>query len=188
LNRPVAPDPYSVLPPLPKFLLTSDDIRDGEPLALPQTAEGGNVSPQLAWSGFPEATASFLLSCFDPDAPREGGMWHWMVADIPTAVTSITSGSARSMVRAVASRFFRAGPSTGIDESVDLPNGLGGPGYLGAAPPKGDRVHRYFFAVAALDVAHLELPHGRRTAPALVAATAIPHAIARAVLVGTFQR
>jgi len=188
MSRPVAPDPYSVLPPVPHFTLTSDDISPGEPLAAPQTADGGNVSPQLAWEGFPDTTASFLLTCYDPDAPREGGFWHWLVADIPVTVTSVPAGNATSVVKAIASKFFRPPSSIGVDEATDLPNGLGTYGYLGAAPPKGDRVHRYIFAVHALDVATLELPHGRKTAPELVAATAVPHTLARAVLIGTHQR
>jgi len=188
MNRPVAPDPYTVLPRVPSFTLVSDDITDGQPLAAPQTAAGGNVSPQLAWSGFPEATQSFLLTCYDPDAPREGGLWHWLVADIPVTVTSIPAGNTLSGIRALASKFFRSASSIGVDEAMDLPNSLGTVGFLGAAPPKGDRLHRYLFAVHALDVAHLELPHGRKTAPALTAATAIPHTLARAVLVGTCQR
>ncbi len=188
LKRPVAPDPYSVLPPVPAFTLTSEDIVNGKPLAPAQTSEGGSVSPQLAWSGFPAETLSFMLTCYDPDAPREGGFWHWLVTDIPVTVTSVASGTAISMVKSLASRFFRQPSSIGVPESVDLPNSLGTPGFMGAAPPKGDRVHRYFFAVHALKVAHLELPHARRTAPALVAATAIPFTLARGVIVGTCRR
>ena len=187
MNRPVAPDPYSVLPPVPAFDLASDDFLHGQPLAPPQTAAGGSVSPQLSWSAVPDA-ASYLLTCFDPDAPREGGFWHWVVADIPPSVTSVVSGNATSMVRTLANRFLHTTSSIGVPESVDLPNGVGSYGYLGAAPPKGDRVHRYFFAVHALNVEHLELPHGKRTAPALVAATAVPFTIARAVLMGTHKR
>ena len=187
-NRSVAPDPYSVLPQVPKFLLTSTDIEDGKVLSAAQTNEGGNVSPQLSWSGFPEETKSFLLTCFDPDAPREGGMWHWLVANIPNTVTSIPAGNSASLVKVIASRFFRPASSIGVEEALDLPNGAGTVGFLGAAPPKGDRTHRYYFAIHALDVEQLELPHGRRTAPDLVAATAIPHTMARAVLIGTYQR
>lgn len=188
MNRPVAPDPYSVLPPVAEFLLTSDDFEPGQPLASPQTAEGGSISPQLAWSGFPGETQSFLLTCYDPDAPRESGFWHWLVADIPIDVTSIPAGPNVSVVKAIVGKIFRPTSSIGVEEAVDLPNTLTLYGYYGAAPPKGDRVHRYIFAVHALDVAHLELPHGRRTDPALVAATAIPHTLGRAVLIGTFQR
>jgi len=188
MKRPVAPDPYSLLPSVPKFTLTSTDIRDGEALQLAQTSEGGNVSPQLSWSGHPEETLSFFLTCFDPDAPREGGFWHWVVADIPPSVTSVPPGLAKSVVKVIASRIFQPSSSVAVAEAVDLPNGMGTVGFLGASPPKGDRPHRYLFAVHALDVAHLELPHGRRTAAALVAATAVPHTLARAVLTGTFRR
>jgi len=187
MNRPVAPDPYSVLPPVPSFVLTSDTVRQGEPLPVAHTADGGNISPQLSWSGFPSETQSFLLTCFDPDAPR-GGCWHWVVADIPASVTSIPEGTSASALKVVASRFFRPSSSTGVDEAVDLPTTLGSVGFMGAAPPKGDRVHRYIFAVHALDVDHLDLPHGRKTDPALVAATAVPHTLARGVLMGTYQR
>jgi len=188
MNRPVAPDPYSILPSVPSFLLTSDSIRAGEPLPLAQTGEGGNISPQLSWSGFPPETQSFLLTCFDPDAPRQGGFWHWVVADIPASVTSIPEGAGSSVLKSVANRFFKSSSSTGVEGAIDLPGTIGTVGFMGAAPPKGDRAHRYFFAVSALDVAHLDLPHGRKTAPALVTATAVPHILARAVLMGTYQR
>ncbi|MDR2974161.1 MAG: YbhB/YbcL family Raf kinase inhibitor-like protein [Propionibacteriaceae bacterium] len=163
-------------------------MTNGKPLALEQTADGGSISPQLTWSGYPPQTQSFLLTCYDPDAPREGGFWHWLVADIPVTVTSIPSGSAIGRIKALANRFFRPPSSIGVPEAIDLPNSAGLPGFMGAAPPKGDRAHRYFFAIQALEVAHLELPHGRKTAPALVSATAIPYTIARGVLMGTFQR
>ena len=187
-DRPVAPDPYSYLPQVPIFQLTSTDIENGQELPLVQTADGGSISPQLSWSGFPEETRSFLLTCFDPDSPKEGGTWLWLVADIPVTVTSVASGNSMSMMKSIASRFFRPASSIGFEEALDLPNDRGTLGYAGAAPPKGDRAHRYYFAVHALDVETLELPHGRRTAPDLAAATAVPHTIARAVLMGTRQR
>jgi len=187
MKRPVAPDPYSVLPPVAGFTLTSDSIRQGEPLPIAQTGQGGNVSPQLSWSGFPPDALSFLLTCYDPDAPREGG-WHWVVADIPPSVTSIPQGSSASFLKVVARCFFTPPSSIGVAEAIDVPCFMGIVGYLGALPPKGDRAHRYIFAVHALDVAHLELPHGTKTAPALVVASAVPHTLARAVLMGTYQR
>ena len=187
-DRPVAADPYSLLPRVPLFSLTSTDISDGQPLPTAQTSDGGSISPQLSWSGFPLETKSFLLTCFDPDSPKEDGLWLWLVADIPSDVTSIPAGNSTSMMKALASRFFRPASSIGVEEAIDLPNGSGTVGFSGAAPEKGDRVHRYYFAVHALDVETLELPHGRRTAPDLAAATAVPHTIARAVLMGTHQR
>jgi len=187
-NRPVAPDPFVALPPVPAFVLTSDDMRDGEPLRRAQTAAGGSVSPSLSWSAFPEATRSFLLTCYDADAPHAGGVWHWVVGDIPASVTSVPTGNRRSIARALVSVVVRPASSIGEPEAVDLPSTMRATGFLGASPPKGDRAHRYFFAVHALDVARLALPRGRTTPPALVAAAALPHTLARAVLMATHQR
>jgi len=187
-NRPVAPDPYAALPPVPAFTLTSDEVHDGEPLGRAQTLAGGSVSPSLSWSGFPEATRSFLLTCYDPDAPRSGGAFHWVVGDIPVFVTSVPVGKRRSVPRTLAGIIVRPASSIGEPDATDLPSTMRATGFLGASPPKGDRAHRYIFAVHALDVARLALPRGRTTPPALVVAAAVPQTLARAVLVGTHQR
>ena len=51
LDRPVSPNPYNLLPPVPSFSVTSRDISDGRPLKDDQVAAKGNTSPQLSWSG-----------------------------------------------------------------------------------------------------------------------------------------
>jgi hypothetical protein len=170
LDRPVAPDPYSMLPAVPGFTLTSEGVADGQPMDqrfVHGSAGGQNVSPQLSWSGFPAATRSFVVSCLDPDAPTGSGFWHWMAVGLPAAVTSLAAGA-------------------------DLPEGafcvrndFGERGYGGPAPPPGDRPHRYFFVVHAVDVDRLDVTPD--VSPAVVAFNLAFHTLARATLTPTYQ-
>src|SRR5690606_41665439 len=76
------------------FTASSTDIAAGETLPVPQRsgifgAGGEDRSPQLSWSGFPAETRSFVVTCYDPDAPTASGFWHWAVVDIPASVTEL---------------------------------------------------------------------------------------------------
>lgn len=86
------PDPYAPLADVPAFELTSTDIVDGERLD-DKLAGDDATSPQLAWSGFPEGTKTFAVTCFDPDAPTASGFWHWSAFNIPADVTELPSGA-----------------------------------------------------------------------------------------------
>src|SRR5437868_15349043 len=96
LDRPVAPDPYELLPQVASFTLLSSDVEDGKPMdaefAHP-SAGGRNVSPQLSWSGFPAETRRFTVTCFDPDAPTGSGFWHWVLVNLPADVTELARGA-----------------------------------------------------------------------------------------------
>ena len=69
-------NPYDFLPPVASFQITSNDINDGETLAMPHVsgifgAGGEDVSPHLSWTGAPDNTHSYAVTCFDPDAPTD---------------------------------------------------------------------------------------------------------------------
>lgn len=172
LQRPIAPNPYEMLPAVPSFTLTSADMADGAPLPPIHSLDGGNISPVLSWAGFPNETQSFLVSCFDADAPTPAGYWHWTVVDLPTDITQMEQGWGESDLMLAGAAFH-------------VRTDGGAFSYEGAAPPPGDHPHRYFFAVHALDVETLDLSH--EDSPTKVAFTALFHTIARAVIVPTFQ-
>lgn len=175
LDRPVAPDPYSLLPAVARFPLQSADIADGaamDPSHAHHSVGGANQSPALEWSGYPEETRGFLVTCFDPDAPTESGFWHWLAVGLPASVSSLERGAGANGGGALPAGAFH------------VRNDMGAPQYDGAAPPQGDRAHRYFFAVHALDTDDLGL--GPDATPAVVAFTAGFHVLARGILVPTF--
>ena len=161
------------------FTLTSPDIPSGG--TVPQHFEfdgfgcsGRNESPALQWSGAPEGAKSFALTVYDPDAPTASGFWHWAVADIPLAVTELAEG---------------AGDETGSGlpaGAVTLNSDASLARFVGAAPPPGHGPHRYFVAVHAVDVPSLGLPDG--ATPAYLGFNLFSHAIARAVIVGTYEQ
>lgn len=175
VNRPYPADPYTQLPNVPGFSLVSSEFANGQRLPVSASADGGSHSPALSWSGFPPNTKSFAITCFDPDAPRPGGFWHWLVLDVPATVTSLPNGAGGPASSALA----KLGAQT-LANDANLTH------YAGARPPSGDHEHRYFFAVHALDTDNVERDPVATCAQN--AAKLVPHTIARGVLMGTYQR
>jgi Raf kinase inhibitor-like YbhB/YbcL family protein len=178
LDRPEAQHPYEKLPKVGTFTVTSTDLTDGQPQSDLHAYDGatetaGNTSPQLSWSGFPPETRSFVVTCFDPDAPTPSGFWHWILVDLPATTTSLDTNAGAS-----------GAPLPGA--AFHVRNDWSSKDYGGAYPPDGDRPHRYYYVVHAVDVESLGVDSD--ASPAAVSFNLAFHTVARAQLVTTFQR
>lgn len=153
----------------------SNDLVDGGPLPDAQVFDGmgytgGNLSPHLAWEGEPDGTKSFVVTCYDPDAPTGSGWWHWIVSDLPADVHELSTGAGSGRAPL---------PASAIQSRTDF----GFSHFGGAAPPRGE-VHRYVFTVHAVDVASLGVD--AQASGALVGFMTHAHRLAQASLTVTF--
>jgi len=176
------PNPYDFLPEAPTFQLTSTDFEEGGTLPSPQSSkafgvEGGeDLSPALSWTGAPDDTKSFVLTCYDPDAPTVSGFWHWIVYDLPPTCTSLPAGAGTA--------------DSGLlpEGAKMLKNDAGFPGFCGAAPPPGHGDHRYIFCVSSMGIESLPID-ASSTSPAVSQFQMFGAGVkARAFLTGKFGR
>ncbi|MDD5727300.1 MAG: YbhB/YbcL family Raf kinase inhibitor-like protein, partial [Victivallales bacterium] len=119
-----------------KFTLGSDSFKDGGaiPLEFTKKIGGENISPQLSWRNPPPGTGYYVISCIDihPVARR----WvHWMVVNIPAAVSSLAEGASCGNMP---------------QEAEESENSFGRKGWGGPRPPAGSGVHQYVFTVYAV--------------------------------------
>lgn len=126
----------------------SQDFKDGDKMPERHVFngmgyKGDNLSPHLAWDDAPVDTKSFIVTCYDPDAPTGSGWWHWVVVNIPAEVTMLQQGAGSNATKL---------PERAIQTRTDF----GQIGYGGAAPPQGAS-HRYIFTVHAMDVDKIEV-------------------------------
>src|SRR5262249_13429982 len=119
--------------PYMAFAVTSNSFKDGDYLSKDFILSadfgfgcaGGKKSPHLKWSGAPTGTASFAVTCYDPDAPTGSGFWHWLVVNIPPNVTELAAGAGSSGGQL---------PPGALQTRTDF----GAPGYGGPCPPEND--------------------------------------------------
>jgi Raf kinase inhibitor-like YbhB/YbcL family protein len=167
-----------------------NDTQIADTFALAVPADEGhvslaqNVSPHIAWTGAPDGTRSFVVTCIDTDCPSSPvdvnqedrevpadlprvDFTHWLLAGIPAATNEIAEGSHASGVVA------RGKPVDACPIGVHGQNDytawfdgdpdMGGVwnGYDGPAPPWNDSIaHHYTFTVHAIDTAMPDLEPG----------------------------
>ena len=134
---------------------------------------GGNLSPEISWSGAPSGTGSFAVTIFDLDAPKPGGWAHWVLFNIPPNVSKLEAGAGTEGSKRMPS---------GASECV---NDYGTPGYGGPCPPRG-AAHRYVISVYALKIE--KLPGNLAAAPAKAAKQIEANAIAVSRITVRFGR
>ena len=152
------------------FTLTSNDITDGGVLPDAQVKAKGDTSPHLKWSGAPEGTKSYAITCYDPDAPTGSGFWHWTVANIPADVSERAAGASSAGL-----------PKGAVEGRTDY----GAPGFGGAAPPPGHGPHRYIFTVFAVDVETLDVTPDN--SGAVFGFNLFFHTLAKASITATYE-
>ncbi|WP_243358371.1 YbhB/YbcL family Raf kinase inhibitor-like protein [Fundidesulfovibrio terrae] len=148
--------------------VTSDAFAEGGSIPSVHTCDGKDVSPRITVGGLSGSAKTWALLCDDPDAP--GGDWvHWLVFNLPAALTDLPPGVTPEVLAAKGGVHGR--------------NSWGNSRYQGPCPPSG--THRYIFKVFALDAA-LDLPEGASKAQFLAAAKG--RVLGHAMLTGRYAR
>jgi len=152
-----------------KIQLSSPAFAEGQSIPARHTCDDADTSPPLSWTGVPPAAKSLALIFDDPDAPV--GTWvHWVLYNLPVAVTQLPEG-------VPATEHIPQGAQQGQNDFRRL-------GYGGPCPPPG-KPHRYFFRIYALDGPVALKPNS--TKRDLLRAME-GHILAEGALMGTYQR
>jgi Raf kinase inhibitor-like YbhB/YbcL family protein len=133
------------------------------------TCEGPDRPPALAFANVPAAAKSLALIVDDPDAPDPKApktVWvHWVVFNLPPSAKGLPDGGK-----------LPAGAAEGMNDFKRM-------GWNGPCPPIGR--HRYFFKLYALDTT---LPDLKKPTKSQLEKAMAGHTIAKAELVGTYQK
>lgn len=144
--------------------ITSPAFQNGTTIPRKYGRDFENINPPLAFEGVPADAVSLVLFMEDPDVPEAAGVpvWdHWVVFNLPPALTQIPENWKVEGVRGIGTR--------------------GELNYGGPRPP--DREHRYFFKLYALDCT-LNLAEGASKEEVVTAMAG--HVIETNELVGRF--
>lgn len=173
------------------------------PDGLGKTRDGGNMNPEISWSGAPAGTKSFALIVVDKDVPakfddanQEGKViaedfprqdfYHWVLVDIPTTVSSIAEGADSDGVRQSGKPVGKT--AYGLNGQNDYASFMKGAfgGYDGPCPPWNDaRLHHYHFQLYALNVETLGLEGAFGGKEAMEKINA--HKVGGAEVIGTYS-
>jgi Raf kinase inhibitor-like YbhB/YbcL family protein len=158
--------------------VTSQTLKDGQPVPRQHTPDGRNNSPGLAWNGVPSGTKELAVVCEDPDAGNPPPFVHWVIYKIPATAKGLPEGLPIDAATPMPAEIAGAVQGTsGFRRQI----------YRGPAPPPG-KVHHYHFIVYALDKA-VETPAGHvafNRAELLEAMQG--HIIGQGELVATYER
>lgn len=145
----------------PNLTVTSMAFKNNGMIPAKYTCEGQDINPPLQISHIPSGTKTLAMTVHDPDAPKPGGVTHWVIWNLPTD-GKITEN-------------FRGG-TPGLNS--DHKNA-----YKGACPPDG--THHYNFKVYALNTV-LNLPSG--TDQAGLEKALKGHVLAEGSLTGLYKK
>jgi Raf kinase inhibitor-like YbhB/YbcL family protein len=148
------------------FRLSSPAFSHKNDIPALYTCDNQDISPALSWINPPAETKSFVLICFDPDAPGKG--WtHWIVYDIPSSINQLPEQVNIEQLPAKQGN-----------------NSWGKAAYGGPCPPQ--KKHRYFFTLYALDIDML--PVSGTPDYQIVMQAMKGHILGKAELMGKYQR
>jgi Raf kinase inhibitor-like YbhB/YbcL family protein len=119
-----------------RLLVTSPAFASGGELSDRYTQNGEGVSPPIAWTRGPQGTQSYVLLAEDAGVNRPEPVFHWVVYDIPSTMTTVSGNQP-------ADATLNNGAMQGL-------NVRKAHGFLGPKPPAG-QTHPYHFEVFALD-------------------------------------